>query len=123
VYYMEPGAWEVRRGDDPFRFEDDLKLKYAVWLICLLLFVAAVDNIPDPLAINPPGSHRSGISVLHVRGLSSSLEKDWTAGPNPSRLVQIFWLSLRVGFDDRPAGFSPLPLIHYATDTSPPSVS
>ena len=106
-----------------FLFEDALKLKYAVTLICLLVLVAAIDSIPDPPAINPPSSHGSGISALHVRGPFTLLEKEWLVASSSPPRIQVNWFSSRLAFDNKPLVVSPLPLIHHATDTSPPVVS
>jgi hypothetical protein len=57
--------------------EDTLKLRYAAFLICLFLFIAAVDSIPDPPAINPPKSHSCSMSALSLRGHATLLETEW----------------------------------------------
>ena len=100
-----------------------MRLKFAVSLICLLLFVAAVDTIPDPPAINPPSSHSTGISALHVRGPFTLLEKEWIVASFSPRRDQINWFSFRLALEDRPAGFRLPPLIHHAADSSPPALS
>jgi hypothetical protein len=100
-----------------------LKSKSVVWLICLLLFVAAIDTIPDPPAISPPSSHSCGISALHVSGVFTLLEKEWFAASGSPRRVQINWVSFRLAFDNKPAGVCPLPLIQRAADPSPPNFS
>jgi hypothetical protein len=110
-----------RRDNGHSLFEDDLKFKYTVWLLCLLLFVAAVDTIPDPPAINPPGSHSFGISALHVRGALTLLEKEWFAASSSSQRVQMFWYWFGLGFDTETVGVCPLPLVHQAADPSPPT--
>jgi len=103
-----------------FLFEGELKYKYAVLLLCLLLFVAAVDTIPDPPAINPPGSHSFGISALHFCGAVTLLEKEWFAASSSSRRVQMSWYWFGLGFDTETVGVCPLPLVHQAADPSPP---
>ena len=100
-----------------------MRFKYAVGLICLVLFVAAVDTIPDPPAINPPISHSCGISALHVPGSITLLEKEWFIAASSSRRAQIHWLSFRLAFDNKPAALCFLPLVHHAADTSPPTLS
>jgi hypothetical protein len=100
-----------------------LKRKIVVSLICLLLFVAAVDSIPDPFAINPPAGHSSGISALHIRGSVTLLEKEWFVAFHLIRQPQANWFSLRVAFDIKPLCISSLPLIHQAADPSPPDIS
>jgi hypothetical protein len=106
-----------------FRFEDALKRKLVALLICSLLLVAAVDSIPDPLAINPPTGHSAGISALHIRGSVTLLEKEWFVALHLSRQVQANWSSLRLAFDIKPLSISSLPLIHQAADSSPPCIS
>ncbi|MGA7794796.1 MAG: hypothetical protein WCA19_17295 [Candidatus Acidiferrales bacterium] len=100
-----------------------MKHKYAIWLICLLLFVAAVDTIPDPPAINPPNSHNCGISALHVRGSLTLLEKEWVVASASFRRDNPNWLSFRLALDQRRVGVCTLPLVLLATDTSPPVCS
>ena len=109
-----------RRDHGLFLFEGALKYKYAVFLLCLLLFVAAVDTIPDPPAINPPGSHSCGISALYFCGALTLLEKEWFAASSSSRRVQMFWYWFGLGFDTETVGVCPLPLVHQAADPSPP---
>jgi hypothetical protein len=110
-------------GDGLLLFEGTLKQKYAIWVICLLLFVAAVDTIPDPPAINPPNSHSCRISALHVRGSFTMLEKEWIIASNSLGRDQLNWLSLRLALENRPVGVCILPLVHFAADTSPPVFS
>jgi hypothetical protein len=100
-----------------------LKLKHAIWLICLLLFVAAVDTIPDPPAINPPNSHSCGISALHVRGSLTLLEEEWIVAPSSLRHDNPNWLSFRLALDQRPVAVRTLPLVRLAADSSPPVFS
>jgi hypothetical protein len=104
-------------------FEDTLKRKYAVWLICLMLIVAAVDTIPDPPAINPPNSHSCGISALHVRGTFTLLEDEWIVASSSLRGDDSNWLSFRLALDQRPVGVCTLPLVRLAADSSPPVIS
>ena len=113
----------LARGDGFLLFEDTLKLKYAICLICLVLFVAAVDTIPDPPAINPPSSHSCGISALHVRVSFTLLEKDWYVASSSLRCDPLNWLSFRLALDNRPIGVCTQPLVHHATDPSPPIFS
>jgi hypothetical protein len=99
-----------------------LKLKYVIWLVCLLLFVAAVDTIPDPPAINPPG-HSSGVSAPHVRGPGSQLEKKWSLGIHPLRTAPIHPFSVSFRLEDETIGPCCIPLVFHATDASPPVLS
>lgn len=111
------------RANGRSSFEGALKFKYAVWLLCLFLFVAAVDTIPDPPAINPPGSHSCAISAAHFRGSLNLLEKQWFTAPSSTRPVQMVWLTSGLGFDTETVGVCPLPLVHQAADSSPPAIS
>jgi hypothetical protein len=100
-----------------------LKFKYTVWLICLLLFVAAVDTIPDPPAISPPTSHSCRISALQVRGTISLLKKVWHVAPGSLLRNRLNWYSFQFALENKPVGGCTLPLIHHATDSSPPAIS
>jgi hypothetical protein len=123
VYYIIMHNQGARRLRGRFRFGDALKLKYAIWLICLLLFVAAVDTIPDPPAINPPNSHTCRISGLHVRGSFTLLEKEWLVASGSLRRDSLNWLSIKLALENGPVGVCTLLLFHHAADTSPPAIS
>jgi hypothetical protein len=101
----------------------NLKYKWAIGLLCVLLFVAAVDTIPDPPAINPPVGHSASVFGLHLHGSFTLLELKWSRGASSLQRPQVdrFWY--RLALDSRPAGISPLPKVYHATDTSPPEVS
>ena len=101
---------------------ENLKRNYAIWIVCLLLFIAAADTIPDPPAINPPGSHRSAISALWARGPLSLFDRECPLVSNAPQGVLPNRLSIRLRFDDSPAAIRPLPRVHHATDTSPPVI-
>ena len=113
----------LARGDGHSRLEDALTRKYAVYLICLLVIVAAVDTIPDPPAINPPNNHSIGISALHVRGPLTLLEKEWFVASSSLQGDHLNWFAFKLGLDDRPVGVCTLPLVRLASDTSPPVFS
>jgi hypothetical protein len=100
-----------------------LKSKYVICLICLLLFVAAVDTIPDPPAITPPSSHSCGISALHIRGPFTLLEKEWFVAPGSIQRDCMNWLSFQLEFDRKPVSVCSSSLVHHAADASPPSHS
>jgi hypothetical protein len=104
-------------------FEDALKFKFVVLFICLFLFVAAVDTIPDPPAVNPPSGHTSVISVHFVRGCTTMLEKEWFIPASSRRSENNNWFSLRLVFDTKPAAVFPQPLVHRAANSSPPIFS
>jgi hypothetical protein len=99
-----------------------LKSKWAIGLLCLLLFVAAVDTIPDPPAINPPANHGS-VSGLHLRGTFNLLEKQWYGNSGATRSSQSDRFSIQLRLDEPPVRISPLPRVHHAADTSPPQFS
>jgi hypothetical protein len=103
--------------------EDNLKLKSAVGLLYLFLFVSAVDTIPDPPAIQPSGRRGYQICSFHVRGPISSLEKAWVVACNwPGRALASS-LSFRPAFLDKAIAVLLLPRIHHVTDSSPPVFS
>jgi len=104
-------------------FEGDLKFKFVICVICLLLFVAAVDTIPDPPAINPPSSHSTGLYASHARGSFTLFEKQWIVLAGLLRSMQLNWSSTRLDSDEKPAAVFPRPLVHHAADSSPPSIS
>jgi hypothetical protein len=124
VYYAGTQKWDCWWNKGRFVLEDALKFKFAIYVICLLLFVAAVDTIPDPPAINPPSGHSYGISALHVRGAITQLEKKWFATPGSLRSEQNNnWLCIRLAFDCSSASVFTTPLVHHAADNSPPAFS
>lgn len=100
-----------------------MKRNYAIWIVCLLLFIAAVDTIPDPPAINPPGSHRSAISAFQARGPLPLFDQERLLVSSAPQGVLPSRLSIRLRFDDSPAAICPLPRVHHAADTSPPAIS
>jgi hypothetical protein len=103
--------------------EGDLKPKYIVWLICLLLFVAAVDTIPDPPAINPPAGHSSTINAAHDGGPLSLFDKQWRLVSNLPGRFPLNWFSERFALEEEPVSASLRPLVERASDPSPPSRS
>lgn len=115
--------WDGRSESGRFLFEGALKLKWAVYMICLLLFIAAVDTIPDPPAINPPSSHSSAISGIHFRNPTTLLEKEWFVTASSPRCFQVSWFSSRLAFENTTLGVCPTPLIQHAADPSPPAIS
>jgi hypothetical protein len=97
--------------------------KWVVGLVCLLLFIAAVDTIPDPPAIAPPTSHSIKISSVHFGGAFTLLEKEWYRAVNGPGGFEGERFSFRLALEHQPARISPLPRVHHAADTSPPSSS
>jgi hypothetical protein len=99
----------------------DIKFRQAVCIICLLLFVSAVDTIPDPPAINPPGSYSMEISPLHIGGPFMPLETPTHGVSTSLGRFRGDYFSTRLALETQGASISPLPTIHHATDTSPPN--
>lgn len=112
----------VSRGDGLKSHEGALKQKYVV-LICLFLFVAAVDTIPDPPAVNPPRSHSCTIFTPHVGGPATLLETHWDAAVGASWRDFANWFSFLLSLENRPVRLRPLPAVFRAADSSPPFVS
>lgn len=100
-----------------------MKRKYVIVLLCLFLFVAAVDTIPDPPAINPPRGHTCGITALHVCGPLTLLENERLVASRSLQGERPAWSWFQLTLDPRPAGISTLPLVHHAADSSPPVFS
>ena len=119
LMYSQYG-WRGSVGDNLRRMKVNLKYKWAMGLLCLLLFIAAVDTIPDPPAINPPGGHGVNIFGLHLHSSFTLLELKWSRGASSPQRLQSdrFWY--RLALDSRPASISPLLRVYDATDTSPP---
>jgi hypothetical protein len=101
--------------------EGALKLKCVALLLCLFLFVAAVDTIPDPPALDPPGS---GTVILarqfRAPALVTSIELQFLLESRFPGPVQLASLSLRLVLDDALVGGSRIPLVRHAADPSPP---
>jgi hypothetical protein len=103
--------------------QSTMRSKLVIFLTCLLLFVSAVDSIPDPPAINPPGVSSGRISTLHVSGSPSQLEKLWCIVSISLGNDHLDWLSSRFAVDNEIKLVIPLPLVRHAADSSPPSIS
>lgn len=113
----------VSRGDGLKSHEGALKQRCVVVLICLFLFIAAVDTIPDPPAVNPPRSHTCSIFTPHVRGPATLLETHWYAAAGTSWRDLANWFSFLLSLENRPVRVRPLPAVFHAADSSPPFVS
>jgi hypothetical protein len=122
VLYISHLSREVRRNGLR-SFEGGLKLKYIVWLICLLLFVAAVDTIPDPPAINPPAGHSSTIVAAHDAGPLTPFDKQWRIVSSSLRGLALNWFTERFALVEKPVRASLRPLVERASDPSPPACS
>jgi hypothetical protein len=114
---------QITRGFGTFKNEGAVKFKCFVFLICLLLFVAAIDTIPDPPAVGPRGSDRSGISAFHVRGSFTLPEKERFIASASIRHASAAWLAFRLDFDSVLVDNCPLALVRRAADSSPPLFS
>jgi hypothetical protein len=106
-----------------FSLEGDLKPKYIVWLICLLVFVAAVDTIPDPPAINPPGGHGTMVTAAHDGGPLSLFDRQWRIVSNSLGRYPLNWFTERFAMEEKPVSASLRPLVEQASDPSPPACS
>lgn len=100
-----------------------MKFKYVACLLCLLLFAAAIDSIPDPPAIYPRNNSSCALSALSIHGHSTLPGKERFIGPSSPRLIKINWLSFRLGIDNKYVGFRFLALIRCSADASPPIFS
>ena len=100
-----------------------MKLKWFACLICLLLFVAAIDNVPDPPAIRPRGSDSSGIFPLHVRGASVLPQKERIIRSASVQTSQVGWFAFRLGFISELVDVRPVASVRHAADPSPPLFS
>jgi len=101
--------------------EGALKLRCVALLLCLFLFVAAVDTIPDPPALDPPGSG-TVILARQFRAPSAvtSHESQFLLEGRFPGPVQLASLSLRRVVDYALVGGSRIPLVRHAADPSPP---
>jgi len=101
-----------------------LKLRFCAFFICLLVFVAAVDTIPDPRALTPPTKDSFGRLVDHaLRAAPAPLHNSWTFAARVFQMYPMNWFSCRFAFDLLPEGDVPLRRITHAADSSPPFVS
>lgn len=107
-------------GLGSLRLRTALNRQYVTVLLCLFLFIAAVDTIPDPPAINPPKGHSCGITALHVRGPLTTLENEWLVASSSLQGDRPVWSRFQLTLDSRPAAISTLPVVHHAADSSPP---
>jgi hypothetical protein len=99
-----------------------MRPKYFAWLAFLVLFVAFIDSVQDPPAINlHNGSCR--ISALRVGRTSTPLEEEWVVASGCLVHIDITWLSFIGHFDNDLVGVCPIPLVRHAADPSPPLFS
>jgi hypothetical protein len=100
-----------------------VKLRYVVaCLVCLLLFIAAIDQVPDPPAVNPHSSETCRISALHVRA-SSAGQQEILVSSDSSHFVQTSSSAIRLTIENRLLGPSQPLIVRHAADPSPPILS
>ena len=107
------------------RSEGHLKLRIVAFFICFLLFVAAIDTIPDPYALKPPTEHASSSIVLaHTLPANRApIRSLWIIAARTFQMYRVKWLSRRFALDLLPQGDLPLPRVHHAADSSPPVIA
>lgn len=94
--------------------------KYLVLLTCVLLFIAAVDTIPDPPAINPPGSAGHRISALYIHGPAMSTQRAHAVSQVPCGAMGPDRSPFPWSFETQIAGTFASGLVRHAADSSPP---
>jgi hypothetical protein len=104
-----------------FLFEGPLKHRYIPVFICVLLFTAAVDTIPDPDAIMSLSIHASTICITHIREHSNTNNNQLTLLVNLLQFHRMNWFFWMSAFDARPFGRANPHQVHLAADSSPPS--
>ena len=85
--------------------------------LCLIIFAAALDTLPDPPAVKPQSSQNNSVSQLACQLAVATLNHvlDYLRS---SVHLQAGFISIGQGFEvQRPAA---VPFIRQATDTSPP---
>lgn len=100
-----------------------MKLKWFVYLICFLLFVAAVDTIPDPPAVSPRNGDGSRISCLHVRGSFTLPEKEQIIACASIGSSEVAWFAYRLSFISELVEICPMDFVYHVADPSPPVFS
>ena len=103
-------------------FEGPLKIRYVSALICLLLFVAAVDTIPDPDVVLSASAHARTVCTEHVRANPTQRKIELTLLRHSLQLHQMNWSFWMLAFDAHNTSRLNLPQLHFAADTSPPVV-
>jgi hypothetical protein len=91
---------------------------FTVRLLCALVVLASLDNLPDPPAVNP---HPTGASVLsggnHV---ASFFDQNKPGGPvHAPPLAPVYWFDFAKTFGAY-ALTNCAPLVRQASDSSPP---
>jgi len=100
-----------------------VKLRYAIaCLLCLLLFVAAIDQVSDSPAFNPHNRETVRVSVLHVR-VSSAVQHEILVSSDSRHYVRTSSSPSRLTFENKLSGLCQLLLVRHAADPSPPFLS
>ena len=91
----------------------------AVRLLCALVVLASLDNLPDPPAVNP---HPAGASVISGGNHSAAVfDQSQLGGPSHSApLFPVYWFDFAKTFGAH-APVTCAPLVRQASDSSPPS--
>jgi hypothetical protein len=88
----------------------------------LLLFVAAIDQVPDPPAVNPHNLEIVRVSALHVRG-SSARQQEILISSDSSHYFRTSASSSSLTFENKLLDLYQLILVRHAADPSPPFFS
>ena len=113
----------ISQGYDTLVYEGAVKLKCFACLLCLLLFVAAIDNVPDPPAVNPRSSESSRVSPLPFHASFTLPEKGRFIASASIRPSQIARFACRLDFNTELVDICSLALVRHAADSSPPRSS
>jgi hypothetical protein len=96
-----------------------VKPRYVVaCLLCFLLFVAALDLVPDPPVVNPHTSE-VGQGSLHIRGVSA-LQQEILVFSESSHYARKNSSPYGLTIDIKLLGPCQLLLVRHAADPSPP---
>lgn len=121
---MTPALRVVNQGPSFSLFEGSVKLRYVVACsLCLLLFVAAIDTIPDPPAVNPHNNKESN-RVLALHGHEfSALQQKVLVSFDSTCFVRTSSCSSRLTFENELFSFYHVILVRRSADPSPPILS
>jgi hypothetical protein len=100
-----------------------VKLRYVVaCLLCLLLFVAAIDQIPDPPAVNPHNRESGRVLALHGHEFSA-LQQKVLVSFDSKCYVRTSSCASRLTFENKLFGLYHVILVRHSADPSPPILS
>ena len=100
-----------------------MKLRYVITcMLFFMLFVAAIDNIPDPPAVIRHNSVSISASILHVRA-TSSLQEESPLVFISTRYVRTPTRASGLTVENRHFGFCHVLLVRNSADPSPPVLS